>query len=98
MTEKKNNIRRAHDPFFRWLFANVKRLRLLLGLAGKVDRDVGEFLSSVNLDTLERIPDSYSEVDESSTTGAKTGTRSRILKKGILNFSMVVCFRLRVRL
>ncbi|MBR4398261.1 MAG: Rpn family recombination-promoting nuclease/putative transposase [Fibrobacter sp.] len=64
MTEKKNNIRRAHDPFFRWLFANVKRLRLLLGLAGKVDREVGEFLSSVNLDTLERIPDSYSEVDE----------------------------------
>jgi len=64
MTEKKNKIWRAHDPFFRWLFADVKRLRLLLGLAGKVDRDVGEFLSSVNLDTLERIPDSYSEVDE----------------------------------
>ena len=64
MTKIKNNIRRAHDPFFRWLFADVKRLRLLLGLAGKVDRDVGEFLSSVNLSTLERIPDSYSEVDE----------------------------------
>ena len=64
MTEKKNNVRRAHDPFFRWLFADVKRLCLLLGFAGKVDRDVGEFLSSVNLDTLERIPDSYSEVDE----------------------------------
>ena len=64
MTEKMNNARRAHDPFFRWLFADVKRLRLLLGLAGKVDHFVGEFLSSVNLDTLERIPDSYSEVDE----------------------------------
>ena len=64
MTKIKNNIRRAHDPFFRWLFADIKRLRILLGLAGKVDRDVGEFLSSVNLDTLERIPDSYSEVDE----------------------------------
>ena len=64
MTEKINNARRAHDPFFRWLFADVKRLRLLLGLAGKVDHVVGEFLSSVNLDTLERIPDSYSEVDE----------------------------------
>ena len=58
MTEKKNNARRAHDPFFRWLFADVKRLRLLLGFAGKVDREVGEFLSSVNLGTLERIPDS----------------------------------------
>ena len=64
MTEKKNNARRAHDPFFRWLFAEVKRLRLLLEFAGKVDREVGEFLSSVNLGTLERIPDSYSEVDE----------------------------------
>ena len=64
MTKKKNTARRVHDPFFRWLFANVKRLRHLLGFAGKVDRDVGEFLSSVNLDTLERIPDSYSEVDE----------------------------------
>ena len=64
MTEKMNNARRAHDPFFRWLFADVKRLRLLLGFAGKVDHVVGEFLSSVNLDTLERIPDSYSEVDE----------------------------------
>ena len=64
MTKKKSYVRRAHDPFFRWLFADVKRLRLLLGFAGKVDRDVGEFLSSVNLDTLERIPDSYSEVDE----------------------------------
>ena len=64
MIENKNNIRRAHDPFFRWLFADVNRLRLLLGFASKVDREVGEFLSSVNLDTLERIPDSYSEVDE----------------------------------
>ena len=26
ITEKKNNARRAHDPFFRWLFADVKRL------------------------------------------------------------------------
>ena len=64
MTKKKNTARRVHDPFFRWLFADVNRLRFLLGFAGKVDRDVGEFLSSVNLDTLERIPDSYSEVDE----------------------------------
>ena len=64
MTEKKNNARRAHDSFFRWLFAEVKRLRLLLEFTGKVDREVGEFLSSVNLGTLERIPDSYSEVDE----------------------------------
>lgn len=64
MNIKKNNARRAHDPFFRWLFADIKHLRILLELSGKVDREVGEFLSSVNLDTLERIPDSYSEVEE----------------------------------
>ena len=64
MNIKKNDTRRLHDPFFRWLFADVKRLRILLELSGKVERDVGEFLSSVNLDTLERIPDSYSEVEE----------------------------------
>ena len=53
-----------HDPFFRWLFAITARLRFLLELAGKVNRDVSEFLAAVNLDTLVRIPDTYSEVDE----------------------------------
>ncbi|MBR5412732.1 MAG: Rpn family recombination-promoting nuclease/putative transposase [Fibrobacter sp.] len=53
-----------HDPFFRWLFAVTARLRFLLELAGKVNRDVSEFLAAVNLDTLVRIPDTYSEVDE----------------------------------
>lgn len=77
MTEKKNNARRAHDSFFRWLFAEVKRLRLLLEFAGKVDREVGEFLSSVNLGTLERIPDSYSEVDE--TGDADLAFRVKVL-------------------
>ena len=55
---------RPHDPFFRWLFAVVAHLRCLLELAGKINRDVSEFLSAVNLDTLVRIPDSYSEVDD----------------------------------
>jgi hypothetical protein len=36
----------------------------LLELAGKINIDVGEFLAAVNLDTLVRIPDSYSEVYE----------------------------------
>lgn len=53
-----------HDPFFRWLFAITARLRHLLELAGKVNRDVSDFLAAVNLDTLVRIPDTYSEVDE----------------------------------
>ena len=55
---------KPHDAFFRWLFADVGRLRHLLELSGKVNRDIGEFISEVNLDTLVRIPDSYSEVEE----------------------------------
>ena len=62
MKKKKN--KRPHDPFFRWLFSVVKRLRLLLMLAGKVNGEVRKFLSIVNLDTLVRIPDSYSNVDD----------------------------------
>lgn len=33
-------------------------------LSAKVNRDVSEFIDAVNLDTLIRIPDSYSEVDD----------------------------------
>jgi hypothetical protein len=36
----------------------------LLELAGKINVDVADFLAAVNLDTLVRIPDSYSEVYE----------------------------------
>lgn len=61
MDEKSN---RKHDPFFRWLFADVYHLRHLLELSGKVNGDINEFLREVNLDTLVRIPDSYSEVEE----------------------------------
>ena len=62
--EEKQVAKKPHDAFFRWLFADVKHLRYLLELAGKINIDVGEFLAAVNLDTLVRIPDSYSEVYE----------------------------------
>ena len=62
--EEKQEAKKPHDAFFRWLFADVNHLRYLLELAGKINIDVGEFLSAVNLDTLVRIPDSYSEVYE----------------------------------
>ncbi|MBR6454447.1 MAG: Rpn family recombination-promoting nuclease/putative transposase [Fibrobacter sp.] len=62
--EEKQAAKKPHDAFFRWLFADVNRLRYLLELAGKINIDVGEFLAAVNLDTLVRIPDSYSEVYE----------------------------------
>ena len=62
--EEKQTAKKPHDAFFRWLFADVNHLRFLLEIAGKINVDVGEFLSAVNLDTLVRIPDSYSEVYE----------------------------------
>ena len=62
---KHKNKRRKHDSFFRWLFADTYHAITLLELAGKVSRDIAEFLATVNLDTLVRIPDSYSEVDDS---------------------------------
>ena len=55
---------KPHDAFFRWLFGDVGRLRHLLTLSGKVNREIGEFISEVDLDTLVCIPDSYSEVEE----------------------------------
>ena len=62
--EEKQEAKKPHDAFFRWLFANVCRLRHLLELAAKININVAEFLSAVQLDTLVRIPDSFSEVYE----------------------------------
>ena len=64
MNLQKSTTKRKHDPFFRWLFSDVYHLRNLLELAGKVDIEVSEFLLAINLDTLVRIPDSFSEVDD----------------------------------
>ena len=65
MTKETKVTKRKHDAFFRWLFADVNHLKTLLELAAKVNQEVYEFLSAVNLDTLARIPDTYSEVDDS---------------------------------
>ena len=64
MNENTNAAKRSHDPFFRWLFSDTFHARNLLEMSAKVNRELSEFLSVVNLDTLVRIPDSYSEVDE----------------------------------
>jgi hypothetical protein len=63
MTTETKGIRK-HDAFFRWLFADVNHLKELQELSAKVNQEVYELLSAVNLDTLTRIPDSYSEVDD----------------------------------
>lgn len=57
-------IKMKHDPLFRWLFADTRRTRLLLKLAAKHNEELQKFLESIDLKTLERIPDSYSEVGE----------------------------------
>ena len=62
--DKEKQPKRPHDAFFRWLFADTNHLKFLLELAGKINVDVADFLAAVNLDTLMRIPDSYSEVYE----------------------------------
>lgn len=65
MNQENKAARRPHDSFFRWLFADIEHLRHLLELSAKVNLDVNKFLSLVNLDTLVRIPDSYSTVGDS---------------------------------
>ena len=63
---KENKVaKRKHDPLFRWLFAKTERTKTLLELAARHNSELRKFLGSVNLDTLERIPDSYSEVEDS---------------------------------
>ena len=64
MDIEEKQLKKPHDAFFRWLFADTNHLKFLLELAGKINVDVADFLAAVNLDTLVRIPDSYSEVYE----------------------------------
>ncbi len=56
--------KKKHDPLFRWLFADAGRTRLLLKLAAKHNEELQKFLESIDLKTLERIPDSFSEVGD----------------------------------
>ena len=58
------NSRRSHDAFFRWLFADENHLRALLKLSAKSNLEIQQFLAAVDPNTFVRIPDSYSNVDE----------------------------------
>ena len=90
MDIKEKEAKKPHDAFFRWLFADVTHLRHLLELAGKVNTDVGEFLTAIDLDTLVRIPDSYSEVEE--TGDADLAFRLKYSKRVILiSFTVRYC-------
>jgi hypothetical protein len=49
---------------FRWQFANAEHTRNFLKLAARRNAELQAFLETVNLNSLERIPDTYSEVYE----------------------------------
>ena len=57
-------MNKKHDPLFRWQFADAEHTRNLLTLAAKRNTELQTFLETVNLNSLERISDSYSEVYE----------------------------------
>ena len=69
-------MNKKHDPLFRWLFAKPKHTRNLLKLAAKQNNELQSFLETVDLNSLERIPDSFSEVDE--TGEADVAFRARV--------------------
>ena len=76
-------MNKKHDPLFRWQFANPMHTRNLLKLAAKQNEELQSFLETVNLNSLERIPDTYSEVEETGEADvafrAKVSTGAPVL-------------------
>lgn len=55
---------RDHDGFFRYVYSIPKNAKALLNICSKNNSDLDRILAGVNLDTLVRLPDTYSEVGE----------------------------------
>ena len=64
MTKKKKILRRKHDPFFRYIYAIPANSRSLLRLAKRKNPELRRMLSTVDMDSLELIPGSFSNVKE----------------------------------
>ena len=64
MTKKKKILRRKHDPFFRYIYAIPANTRSLLRLAKRKNPELRRMLSTVDMDSLELIPGSFSNVKE----------------------------------
>ena len=60
----KKKTRRKHDPFFRYVYALPENTRTLLRLAERNNPELRRMLSSVDLQSLELIPGSFSNVKE----------------------------------
>lgn len=63
MSQEKTRSRN-HDGFFRYVYSTPKNAKALLNICSKSNGDLERILSGVNLDTLVRLPDTYSEVGE----------------------------------
>ncbi len=62
MNKKKRN--RRHDPFFRYIYAVPANTRTLLRLARRKNPELRKMLATVDMDSLELIPGSFSSVKE----------------------------------
>lgn len=62
MNKKKRN--RRHDPFFRYIYAIPANTRTLLRLARRKNPELRKMLATVDMDSLELIPGSFSNVKE----------------------------------
>ena len=60
----KKATRRKHDPFFRYIYAVPENTRTLLRLAERKNIELCRMLSSVDMQSLELIPGSFSNVKE----------------------------------
>ena len=63
-TPSKRATRRKHDPFFRYIYAIPENTRTLLRLAQCRVPELRRMLSSVDMQSLELIPGSFSNVKE----------------------------------
>lgn len=63
MSQEKTRSR-DHDGFFRYVYSVPKNAKALLNICSKNNSDLNRVLAGVNLDTLVRLPDTYSEVGE----------------------------------
>ena len=63
MSQEKTRSR-DHDGFFRYVYSVPKNAKALLNICSKNNSDLNRVLAGVNLDTLVRLPDTYSEVEE----------------------------------
>ena len=64
LRSSKKQTRRKHDPFFRYIYAVPENTRTLLRLAEYKNLKLRRMLSSVDLQSLELIPGSFSNVKE----------------------------------